>query len=295
MKHNLLNSTKLFSSVLILLVLLTSSLVAQNSKEAMLFFTNKEGKKVFSYNDTKVLFVKVINVKKNIDVNKKDQFSIVVSSEMEPDGEQVMLTETGKNTDIYIGNIKFKNSPMPFANSKHIEVAQGDKLTAKFVLSKNEQGVEDVIFDNAYYKGPDWTFFNTGANHIVLLSPDIVITIDGKPAEHGIFISAFYKKGSDDKSTYENGGGTGKSIAPGGVRWVGKVNAIALWGTQDGKNNGFAEGEEFAWKIWNPKDGKVYTAVATYIENDERITHRGTYTKDGISGIIALKIVTKGN
>lgn len=293
MKQNLQNFTKLLRSAIVLFIFLSSSLFAQNNNEAMLFFTNNQGKKVFSYNNTKTLFVKVINVKKNIDPNKKDQFPILVSSEMELDGEQVILTETGANTDIYIGSIKFKKSPMPFANSKHIEVAQGDKLTAKYILSKNEQGVEDIIFDNAYYMGPDWTFFNTGANHIVLLSPDIVITIDGKPAEHGIFISAFYKKGTDGKSTYENGGGTGKSVAPGGVRWVGKVNAIALWGTQDGKNNGFTESEKFVWKIWNPKDGKVYTAVATYIENDERITHRGTYTKDGISGIIALKIVTK--
>ncbi len=288
-QYQLLKSSLSF----VLLLFLSSVLFAQQTNKSALFFTNSKGEKVYTYKDSKNAYIKVINAKRNIDPNAVDDFYVVVSSEMEPNGESVKLTETGKNTDIFTGQIKFKVSPMAFAKSGFLEVAKGDKLTAKYTLSKNEQGVEDNVFNNAYYKGPEWTFYNTGANHIVLFPKNIIITIDGKPAEPGIFIGAFYKKGEGKNAKYVNAAGTGKGTAPGGFKWTGKVNAIAIWGTQDNKNNGFAEGEEFHWKIWNPKDGKVYDAVATYIDSDERITNRGTYTKDGISGVKTLTVVTK--
>lgn len=254
-----------------------------------MYLTNSQGEKVFSYNNKESLFVKLVAVSLNVDPTAKEIIAATVTSDMEPEGEPIMLQETDKNSGVFMGELKFKKSPMPFKNSKFLEVADGDKITATYLISKDAQGVEDRAFDNAYYNGPDWVFQNTGESHIILLHPDMKITIAGKPAEPGIFISVFYDKKAGDKTVLENAGGTGRGIAPGGVRWMGKVNTIAAWGAQDGKNNGLAEGEKFKWKIWNPKDGKEYNATATYMTEDPHITHTDGYTNNGISGVMKLE------
>ena len=279
--------------VSISLVLLALSGSSQEKLDADIFFVNSSGQKVFTYKNTDVVNVKLNYPAKNVDSAKKETLAAIVSSEIEPDGETITLTETTVSSGVFTGSIKVRESPMAFPSSSFIELAKGDKLLVKYAMPENDKGIEELIFDNAYYKGPEWTFFNTGANHIVLLAPDIQITIDGEPVESGIFVSAFYNKKDGDKTVLANAGGSGRAIAPGGVRWTGQVSAIAVWGTQDSKNNGFAEGEKFKWKIWRPSDGKVYDAVPTYITDDPRISHGETYTKDGISGLKALAIKTK--
>lgn len=259
------------------------------NQDINMYLTNSEGEKVFSYNHKESLFVKLVAVSLNADPTAKEMVAALVISDMEPDGETIMLQETDKNTGVFIGELKFKKSPMPFKNSKFLEVADGDKITATYLIGKDAQGVEDRAFDNAYYNGPDWVFQNTGESHIILLHPDLKITIDGKPAEPGIFVSVFYEKKTGDKTVLSNAGGTGRSIAPGGVRWMGTVNTIAAWGAQDGKSNGLAEGEKFKWKIWNPKNGKEYDAKATYMTEDPHITHTDAFTNNGISGILKLE------
>ncbi len=262
--------------------------IVETKKEANLFLTNKDGEKVFSYNKQKSLFVKLVATYLNADINNKENVEVVVLSDMEPTGETLQLTETGKNTGIFMGELEFKKSPMPFANSKFLEVENGDKITVSYVKSTNSQGVADKTIDNAYFNGPDWTFQNTGESHIILLHPAMQITIEGKPAKKGIFISAVFEKKNGDKISYENAGGTGRGLCPGGVRWMGKVATLAIWGSQDGKNNGMAEGETIKWIIWNPETQKQYDATATYMPVDSNITHGDKYTNNGISGIIKL-------
>ncbi len=292
------NYTYHLSASVLLLIFAMGHVFAQNTdatpqvvspkKDANLYLTNSDGEKVFSYNNQEALYVKLVAQHLNSDSGSKQSVGVSVVSDMEPEGEVMILNETGNNTGVFMGQLKFKKSPMPFKNSKFLEVADGDKIMAIYIVSKDEQGVENRTFDNAYYNGPEWVFQNTGESHIVLLHPEIKITLDGQPAEHGIFISIFYEKKEGDKTVLENAGGTGRGIAPGGVRWMGKVNTVAVWGAQDGKNNGMAEGEKFKWKIWNPKNGKTYDAVATYMENDPHITHTDSYTNNGISGVIKL-------
>ena len=138
-------------------------------KEANLYLTNKDGEKVFSYNQKESLFVKLVAGFNNVDAAAKEIVAVTLVSDMEPEGEVMMLQETGVNTGIFLGEMKFKKSPMPFKNSKFLEVADGDKITAVYLISKDAQGVEDRTFDNAYYNGPDWVFQNTGESHIILL------------------------------------------------------------------------------------------------------------------------------
>jgi hypothetical protein len=273
---------------------MSSSIMAQMDVAAVnpdvnMYLTNSEGEKVFSYNNKESLFVKLVAMSLNADPSAREIIAGMVLSDMEPEGETIMLQETDKNSGVFMGELKFKKSPMPFKNSKYLEVADGDKITATYLIGKDAQGVEDRAFDNAYYNGPDWVFQNTGESHIILLHPEMKITIDGKSAEPGVFVSVFYEKKDGDKTILENAGGTGRGVAPGGVRWMGKVNTVAAWGAQDGKNNGLAEGEKFKWKIWNPKDGKEYDATATYMTEDPHITHTDSYTNNGISGVIKLE------
>jgi len=279
--------------IAMLFLLSTTVSVAQLISETEIQFTNSSGEKVFTYKTGDMVYVKLVYPAKNVDATMKETVYAKISSEVEKEGEIISLVETGVSSGIFKGNIKIRVSPMPFPNSSFVEVDKGDKLEVRYKLPENDKGIEEQIFDNAYYRGPEWTFVNTGSNHIVLLAPDIQILIDGKPAEKGIFVSAYYDKVVDGKKIQQNAGGTGKDIAPAGVRWNGQVTALAVWGSQEGKNNGFSEGETFKWKIWRPSDGKVYDAVATYITNDPRISHGDTYTKDGISGLIKLEVKTK--
>ena len=259
--------------------------------DVKLYLVNKDGEKVFSYNQQESMFVKVVGASINKDSNAKEMIAVTVTSDMEKQvGEVVMLQETDKNTGVFMGELKFKKSPMPFQNSKFLEVADGDKIEAVYVISKNAEGLEDRAFDNAYYNGPAWVFQNTGESHIILIHPDIQIIFKGKPAEPGIFLSVFFEKKEGDKVVLENAGGTGRGIAPGGVRWNGQVTTVAAWGAQDGKSNGMAHDEEFKWKIWNPKDGKVYDAVATYMDSDPRIPNTNKYSNNGISGVMKLEV-----
>jgi len=268
------------------------SMVSFAGKEARITLTNEKGVKMFSYPKDSQVFIIVEYAESNSDINKKDLITVNISSETEPKGENVILTETGINTGKFSSKTITKEALAAVTADQFLQVTRGDKLTARYTLPKDDKGIEQSIDDQAYYCGPSWTFENTGENHTILIPESAVVTIDGKPLEKGDFISCFFAVSEGGKVVLKNGGGTGREIAPGGVRWVGKTTATAAWGAQQEKSNGFAPKEEFKWKIWRASDGKEFDAIATYMEN-ENIPDKGQYMKDGISGIQTLTAKSK--
>jgi hypothetical protein len=261
-------------------------------KAPRITFTNDKGAKMYTYMKGAQIFISVEDPDANTDITKKDVVTINISSETEQKGENLTLSETGVTTGVFTSKIMVNESSTAVPDDNVLQVERGDKLTAKYAMPKDDKGIERNIDDQAYYCGPSWTFENTGENHTVLIPESAVITIDGKPIEKGDFISCFYTVTEGDKTVLKNAGGTGREIAPGGVRWMGKTTATAAWGAQEGKKNGFAPNEEFKWKIWRASDGKEFDAVASYMV-DERIPDKGLYIKDGISGIQTLSAKSK--
>lgn len=255
-----------------------------------IYITNGSGEKIGNHPDNKPLQVELRFRESNPAIGDIRTALVMVTSETEPMGETVELSETAINSGIFRGALNVQQSAMPFPTNKKLEVKQGDRIAAVYTLSTKKGSVNDNVMDECWYKGPDWKFTNTGMSHIVLIPNFAQITIDGEKIQPGDFISVFYEKKNGDKVTLENAGGMGMNVAPGGIKYTGDMNAIAIWGTQEGKNNGLAAGESMKWKIWRAKDGKTFDAVATYMsgEVDPTITDKDKYAIDGISGILTL-------
>ncbi len=120
-----------------------------------------------------------------------------------------------------------------------------------------------------------WSFYNTGANHTILVQPGTV-TIDGSPIVSGDYIGVFYTVGA------------GPDLACAGYLEYNSAanNAMTAWGTEAGLNNGLANGEEFKWKVWRAADGAIIDMTATY--QTAGFPNLGTYVTNGISAIATM-------
>ncbi len=126
----------------------------------------------------------------------------------------------------------------------------------------------------------DWTYFNTGSNHTILLQPSLA-TIDGTPLQIGDYVGVFYTLGS------------GPDLACGGYElFTGQNLGISAWGSEAGLNNGFAVGETFKWKVWRATSGEVVDMTATYATGG--FSNQGTYVSNGISGLASLTGTSSG-
>jgi hypothetical protein len=292
------NSTVSFKKVMfscVMILALSVYVNAQESGNIELKITDSKGNKVWTYKESNTLYIVAKSRSLNMKADAKDEVVVTAICEMEKDGESFKLTETAINSGIFKGELKLKESPMPFPNSGFLEVLKGDRISVSYLISTDEKGVPETAADEVYYRGPDWTFYNTGQNHIVLIPDGASITIDGEPIKQGDFISVYYKHGEGEDGKMANCGGMGRETSPAGVRFTGATIAIAVWGTQDGKDNGLEVNEKMNWRIWRASDGKVYNAVATYIPimEGQPFTHQDMYAKDGISGLTALTATSK--
>ncbi len=284
------------NTLLAILVLSPGMLFAQLKPATPLTirFVNEKGETVYNHTTLNPILIEVNNFdtqQNNPDIRT---MSVTLMSETEPLGESIELTETAANSGIFKGKAVVQKAAMPFATNKKLEVKQGDRLTMYIAQGDNSQGISPSHSAEAWFMGPTWNFYNTGSNHIILLPPFAKITIDGEPIKPGDFITVCYNRKSNDGSSLVNAGGMGYNYAPGGVKYTGEATAIAVWGSQEGKNNGMAVGETFKWKIWRASDGKEFDAVATYMsgEVDPNITDTDKFVVDGISGILTLTAQT---
>ncbi len=129
------------------------------------------------------------------------------------------------------------------------------------------------------YSQPNWSWSNTGANHIVLIQSTAIVTINGATLSNGDYIGVFYDS-------------LGTLGCAGYVIWNGSTNAVTAWGNSSSSSNedGFAIGELFKWKIWSSSLNQEFDAVVTYMGSP--MPNQGTYTPNGMSGIATAMSTT---
>jgi hypothetical protein len=134
-----------------------------------------------------------------------------------------------------------------------------------------------LIFQSAQCL-PPWTVTNTGNNHTIIIDTTAYPSISGTNISNGDFLGVFY----DSSGT----------LACGGYQvWTGTDNiSISAFGddpTTQAKD-GFAEGEEFKWKIFKCVGNTAYDAKASYVPPGGIISHTNLYTTNGISQVASL-------
>ena len=127
------------------------------------------------------------------------------------------------------------------------------------------------------YSQPNWNYTITSANHTILIQNTIEISIDGVQITAGDYIGVFYDS-------------LGTSACGGYVVWQGNSTTIAAWGSQPGLNDGFAQDEEFQWRIWSAAGQQEYTAIASY--NSTMFPNQGNFADNGMSGLSSLIAVS---
>lgn len=258
-----------------------------------IYFVNAKGERIITHNSNESIQIEAVLKDKSSAQAASKSFQVIVLSETEQIGEAVILKETAPNSGIFKGSLPV-NENNTASNNNKLEVKAGDRVSVIYSADNTTDATPGASYE-MWFKGPNWNFVNTGMSHIILIPHYAQITIDGQKIQPGDFISVFYDKKEGDKTRQLNAGGMGLGVAPGGVKYTGNVTAIAVWGTQEGKNNGLATGEVLKWKIWRAKDGKVFDAEATYMTQimDPSIVNTDTYVVDGISGIMSLTAKSK--
>ncbi|MEA3444492.1 MAG: hypothetical protein U9R19_07160 [Bacteroidota bacterium] len=120
-----------------------------------------------------------------------------------------------------------------------------------------------------------WNYSITSNNHTILIQPTIPITIDGVSIVPGDYIGVFYPNSA-------NGLNCG-----GYMEYQGIMASITAW-AEDVGDDGFSNGQEFIWKIWDASANTEYFANPLYNENGS-FPNTGQYVSNGMSGLLSLE------
>lgn len=147
-------------------------------------------------------------------------------------------------------------------------------------LISTVDGRSSLLYVTVYVLDPSpWSFINTGTNHSIFIPYNAFNSID---INDGDYIGVFY----DSLGTQKCGGY---------IVWDSESTAISAWGTEydnfnQSLNNGFAENEEFTWKVYKVQTGYSFTIVPSYATID--FPNAGNYVPDGLSGILGFSNVS---
>ncbi|MCF8294493.1 MAG: T9SS type A sorting domain-containing protein [Bacteroidales bacterium] len=117
-----------------------------------------------------------------------------------------------------------------------------------------------------------WDWFNTGANHTILVPPTLDVNLNGSQIAVGDIIGVFYDN-------------NGVLVCGGYAEWTGDVTSIAAWGAETGLDNGFQDGEAYTVKVWQAATGLTYDVTAVF---DLAFPNGATYALNGMSGFESL-------
>ncbi|MEA3444408.1 MAG: hypothetical protein U9R19_06730, partial [Bacteroidota bacterium] len=130
-----------------------------------------------------------------------------------------------------------------------------------------------LVFSMELQAQPSWHFNNTGNNHTILIQNSIEISVDGIQVLPGDYIGVFYDS-------------LGSLACGGYMQWQGNTSTLAAWGAQSGNVDGFAQGEEFTWKIWIASNQSEFLSTVIYISG--MFPNQGNFTVNGMSGLQSL-------
>ena len=119
-----------------------------------------------------------------------------------------------------------------------------------------------------------WSYLLSGTNHTILIPQTVTVDLGGSPIQPGDYLGVFYV----NNGAYQCGGY---------VEWTGMTTSVAAWGddNQTPFKDGFVDGENFVWKVWQASTGQLFDAVPTY---NTFMPNLGQYAANGMSGLISL-------
>lgn len=176
-------------------------------------------------------------------------------------------TQLGMNDD-YCGTQSQVDFGTLAAGTYYAKIYAGAGISGDFMLE-----ITGTPYSQTLPQLP-WTYFISGTNHTILVPQTVTIDLAGSPAQAGDFIGVFFLN-------------NGVYICGGYAIWEGVTTSVAAWGddNQTTFKDGFVDGEDFVWKVWQASTGLVFDAVATY---QIGFPNEGQYITNGMSGLISL-------
>ncbi|MBN1967846.1 MAG: PKD domain-containing protein [Candidatus Delongbacteria bacterium] len=132
-------------------------------------------------------------------------------------------------------------------------------------------------------KAFDWSFTPTDENHVIVIQNSAQITIDNVSAETGDYIGVFYNV-------------EGELKCGGYVQYAINTSlALAAWSDDVGteQKDGFENGENIVFKLYDVSENKEYIGSAIYQEiGIGLVTQKGMFAINGFSEILTLNGVS---
>ena len=123
------------------------------------------------------------------------------------------------------------------------------------------------------YPTPDWDFsFAGNASHMILLTSEIDINIEGKPISNGDWIGVFYE--------VEEG-----FVCAGYVEWEGQNTTIHVSGSVNLLGDSLPYNTNFKWQVWDASQGISWPMEVVYNQNFE---NQGFFVENGQSALLSM-------
>jgi hypothetical protein len=136
--------------------------------------------------------------------------------------------------------------------------------------------VEPSAFEVVQINLPvSWNYTSTLVSHAIIIPDYAQLTIDGNALSIGDYLGVFFDNGTD-------------MVCGGYVQWDGNTAQLSAWGDDVGTGvvDGFAVGDEFAWKVFDLSTSTDYDATASY--QTAGFPNTSLFAVNGLSGVSAL-------
>ena len=120
------------------------------SESGQVRFTNRLGALVLTYGLTDSIYMRVADADRNLAPAALDTLSVIISTLKEPLGEKITLTETGINTGVFNGLLRFDPTGS-VAQDGLLQVNKGQKLTASYRDPADDFGNVSTITASSFY------------------------------------------------------------------------------------------------------------------------------------------------
>ena len=114
-----------------------------------------------------------------------------------------------------------------------------------------------------------WAVTPTANSHLIIVSQNSNITLDGAAVSYGSLIGVFSNQ-------------NGTMVCSGWAYWSGMATSITAYGATPPLDNGYQAGEIFTWRVYQAALGVQYDGAACYLTG---YPNQGTYATGGFSGI----------
>ncbi len=108
------------------------------------------GTEVLNYQLGADIYVKLIDIDRNLDSLSIDTVSVLLQSQTETSGELVNLYETNNLSGVFMGSIVTQVAT-PISGDGLLQVTKGDKLTVVYNDPSDDFGNPDTLTNQAYY------------------------------------------------------------------------------------------------------------------------------------------------